>query len=46
MLDLTERKRAEESLRQSERRYHEAQMELAHANRVATIGATVGFDCP
>jgi PAS domain S-box-containing protein len=38
VLDLTERKRAEESLRQSERRYHEAQLELAHANRVATLG--------
>jgi PAS domain S-box-containing protein len=38
VLDLTERKRAEESLRQSERRYHETQMELAHANRVATLG--------
>jgi PAS domain S-box-containing protein len=38
VLDLTERKRAEESLRQSELRYHEAQMELAHANRVATLG--------
>jgi PAS domain S-box-containing protein len=38
VLDLTERKRAEESLRQSERRYHEAKLELAHANRVATLG--------
>jgi PAS domain S-box-containing protein len=37
-LDLTERKRAEEELRRSERRYHEAEMELAHANRVATLG--------
>ena len=31
VLDLTERKRAEESL-------HKMQMELAHANRVATMG--------
>ena len=36
--DITERKRAEEDLRESERRYREAQMELAHANRVATVG--------
>jgi len=38
VVDLTERKQAEEDLRRSERRYHEAQMELAHANRVATLG--------
>jgi PAS domain S-box-containing protein len=38
VLDLTERKRAEDDLRQSERRYHEAELELAHANRVATLG--------
>ncbi|CAE6714781.1 Adaptive-response sensory-kinase SasA [Paraburkholderia nemoris] len=38
VLDLTERKRAEEEARQSERRYREVQAELAHANRVATIG--------
>jgi PAS domain S-box-containing protein len=30
--------RAEASLRTSERRYREAQLELAHANRVATMG--------
>jgi C4-dicarboxylate-specific signal transduction histidine kinase len=34
VLDLTQRKRAEES----EARCREVQMELAHANRVATMG--------
>jgi PAS domain S-box-containing protein len=38
VLDLTERKRAEAEARESERRYRAVQMELAHANRVATIG--------
>ncbi|MCC8953509.1 PAS domain S-box protein [Bradyrhizobium sp. Pear77] len=38
VLDLTERKRAEAEARESERRYHEAVVELAHANRVATMG--------
>jgi PAS domain S-box-containing protein len=38
VLDLTERKRTEENLRESERRYGEAQMALAHANRVTTMG--------
>jgi PAS domain S-box-containing protein len=38
VLDLTERKQAEENLRASERRYREAQMALAHANRVTTMG--------
>ena len=38
VLDLTERKRAEENVRESERRYREVQTELAHANRVDTIG--------
>ncbi|MGF6507792.1 trifunctional serine/threonine-protein kinase/ATP-binding protein/sensor histidine kinase [Paraburkholderia sp. 32] len=38
VLDLTERKRAEEEAGESERRYREVQTELAHANRVATMG--------
>jgi PAS domain S-box-containing protein len=38
VLDLTERKRAEAEARENERRYREAQMELAHANRVTTMG--------
>jgi PAS domain S-box-containing protein len=38
VLDLSEAKRAEESLRESQRRYGEAQMALAHANRVTTMG--------
>jgi PAS domain S-box-containing protein len=46
-LDLTERKRAEAEARESERRYRELQMELAHANRVATMGqlsASIGHE--
>jgi PAS domain S-box-containing protein len=38
VLDLSERKETEENLRESEQRYHGAQLELAHANRVATLG--------
>jgi PAS domain S-box-containing protein len=38
VLDLTGRKRVEAEARESERRYREAQQELAHANRVATMG--------
>ena len=38
VLDLTERKRAEAEARESERRYRETLMELAHTNRVTTMG--------
>jgi C4-dicarboxylate-specific signal transduction histidine kinase len=36
--DLTEQKRAEGEVRESERRYREIQMELAHANRISSMG--------
>jgi PAS domain S-box-containing protein len=36
--DITERKRAEAEARENDRRYREMQMELAHANRVSTMG--------
>jgi PAS domain S-box-containing protein len=38
VLDLTGRKEAEENLRESERRYREAQAELAHVTRMTTLG--------
>ncbi|MBR0823161.1 ATP-binding sensor histidine kinase [Bradyrhizobium liaoningense] len=38
VVDLTERKRAEKEIGEGERRYSEVQMELVHANRVATMG--------
>jgi PAS domain S-box-containing protein len=43
ILDLTERKRAEREARESERRYRELQWELAHANRVATMGQMLAW---
>jgi PAS domain S-box-containing protein len=42
VLDLTERDRAEKEARASEQRYSEMQVELAHANRVATMGQLSG----
>ncbi|MGE5146179.1 MAG: sensor histidine kinase, partial [Candidatus Eiseniibacteriota bacterium] len=36
--DITDRVRAENELRESERRYRDVQMELAHVNRVTTMG--------
>src|SRR5262245_33714071 len=38
LLDLTEQKRAQEGLRASERSLRQAQAELAHVNRVTTMG--------
>jgi C4-dicarboxylate-specific signal transduction histidine kinase len=38
VVDLSERRQAELKLRESEERYREAQMQLAHANRVTTMG--------
>jgi C4-dicarboxylate-specific signal transduction histidine kinase len=37
-MDISERRRAEAEVRESERRYREIEMELAHANRAATMG--------
>jgi C4-dicarboxylate-specific signal transduction histidine kinase len=37
-IDMTERKRAEKELRASEARLREMQTELAHVNRIATMG--------
>jgi PAS domain S-box-containing protein len=38
VIDMTDRKRAEEKLRASEQRFLDAQLELAHVNRVTTMG--------
>jgi PAS domain S-box-containing protein len=38
VLDLTQRKQAEAEARESERRYRQIELGLAHANRVATMG--------
>jgi PAS domain S-box-containing protein len=37
-MDITERRRAEMEIRESEQRYRGIEMQLAHANRVATMG--------
>jgi C4-dicarboxylate-specific signal transduction histidine kinase len=42
VVDLTAGKRAEAEAHESERRYREIQMGLAHANRVATMGQLTG----
>ena len=46
VVDLTERKRAEKEIRESERRYSEVQMELAHVESRHNDGRAVGLDCP
>jgi PAS domain S-box-containing protein len=38
VVDVTDRKTAEAAVRKSDERYREAQVELAHANRVTTLG--------
>jgi PAS domain S-box-containing protein len=38
IIDLTEQKQAQQEVRDSERRYLDLQMALAHSNRVATMG--------
>jgi len=38
VIDMTDRKQAEERLRASEQRFLDAQMELAHVTRVTTLG--------
>ncbi|MGM5028294.1 AAA family ATPase [Tardiphaga sp. 862_B3_N4_1] len=38
VLDLTARNNAEQAARDSDRQYHELQLQLVHANRVATMG--------
>ncbi|RFU49667.1 PAS domain S-box protein [Paraburkholderia sp. DHOC27] len=38
VVDLTERKRVEAIARENERRFHEIEIELTHANRIATLG--------
>jgi C4-dicarboxylate-specific signal transduction histidine kinase len=38
VIDLTEQKQAETALREAERQNRDAQMQLAHANRIATMG--------
>jgi PAS domain S-box-containing protein len=42
VIDMTDRKRAEERLRASEQRFLDAQMELAHVTRITTLGELAG----
>ncbi|HEY6633130.1 MAG TPA: AAA family ATPase [Rhizobiaceae bacterium] len=42
ILDLTDLKRAEAEARENEQRYRKVQMELAHANRISTMGQLTG----
>jgi PAS domain S-box-containing protein len=42
ILDLTDLKRAEAEARKSEQRYREVETELAHANRISTMGYLTG----
>lgn len=47
VVDLSERKEAEEAARASERRYHEIQSKLTHANRIAAVaqlGASIAHE--
>jgi C4-dicarboxylate-specific signal transduction histidine kinase len=47
VLDWTDRKRAEAAALESERRYHQVEMELAHASRVTRLGqlsASIGHE--
>jgi PAS domain S-box-containing protein len=41
VIDVTDRKRAEERLRASEQRFLDAQMEFAHVTRITTLGELV-----
>jgi PAS domain S-box-containing protein len=38
MVDLSDRRRAEDAARDSDRRFHDIELQLEHANRVATVG--------
>jgi C4-dicarboxylate-specific signal transduction histidine kinase len=47
VVDLTDQKKADEAARESEERYRQVQMELAHANRILIMGqlsASIGHE--